>query len=259
MRAVRLIPLLVAAAACGGANNNVVDGSLVDADPTPDALPINRGCFDAGTIAGSIMIRGRVVQGIGRNPSPGTTVQLFMTNESTSLAPATITDDGGLYSISVPTSNAPVNGVGKFNKGTNLIEWFYPSEPLDRTFDTADGWILSASDVSLVGLVIGESFMSADHAIVGVLVVDCAFQPIQGAKVVITPTPRKLAYVDAGNTPRTEPDMTSTGPNGIALGWNVPVMGVGAGTVSGTYDNRPLKAHTLRVHNGEISLTILHP
>lgn len=273
---------VVAAAACGGSDDAVTtpdaalpDAPIVfdarpadappapdaapDAPPAPDARPGNLSCADRdGGVAtpDMITITGRVRQGlINATNAANVKIELLPASEQPPALVTTTTGADGRFTLTIPTGGQPVDGVGRFTKDGFINEWFYPGEPLARSYSGLEGLMGRTSDLDnpLIGLVFGTSY-DAQKGLVAVLVLDCDNTPIEGATVTLDPPGEKVLYADGSGFP--SPLQLQTSRAGAVFGWNMPV---GTIQISGSVGGRALKAHSFKTHQGEISLTLLTP
>lgn len=230
----------------------------IDSAPRPDARPADLSCADqdGGTVPATITIMGRLRQGL-LNPSNSAEVSIdfFPPDEMPPAIASTKTGSDGRFTLQLVTELKPVDGVGRFTKNGFINEWFYPGQPLARSYAGLEGLMGRTSDLDnpLIGLVFGTSF-DATKGLAAILVLDCNNTPIEGATITLDPPAEKMIYADSTALP--SPLLTETSRAGAVYGWNMPV---GSITITGQVGGKPLHGHVFKTHMGEISLTLLTP
>lgn len=240
----------------GAADAAPMDGGVPDAHP--DARLADLSCIgrEPGTPPPTITLSGRIREDpFNMRPSRDVLVEIFPKNEMPPAIASTTTDASGLFSLMLTTGGQPLDVVARFTKTGMIPEWFYPAEPIDRSYSGVEGLIGSTDAFSnpLLALVFGTSY-DPSRGLIALLVLDCDNRAIEGATVSLDPAPQQLRYAAANGIPNATQTETST--SGAVLGWNAPL---GSTRVSGMVAGTPLKSHTITSHAGAISLTILHP
>lgn len=275
--------LLAPIAACGGDDGGGIvpdaeiadgpaapDAEVPDAEPTapPDAAPpADLACANdplPTTASDPIIISGNAYTAstAGQAALQGAIAEAFQVGSATVLASDT-SDVDGLYTLTIPNSGmAPIDGYvkGTFSPaGTYKDTYLYPPFPLAADTDQAPLLFITPSTMNLLGFVSGTS-QSTSHGFFGVLVIDCAGNPVAGATVSVSPSSStagavtKIVYVGDNNIP--DQALTSTGANGLAFVFNVPTGDV---VVDAMTDGGSLREHTVTSTADAITTTAVAP
>jgi hypothetical protein len=231
--------MILAVAACGGDGGTGPTGAF---DCLGEPLPT--------TAANPITVSGQAQAG-AFSPTALTSalVTAFATGTAESLAVDT-TDAGGLYSLTVATGGVPLNGYVRFQKGGYITTYGYPAVPLVASA-IQNVLVPTATEIDVLELATDVT-QPAGKGFIGVVVVDCAGDPIQGATV-STNGGGTVRY-NAGTTPSST--ATSTAADGVAYVFNVTPGDV---IVSATGGGHVLRAHTVNARADAVTLTEVMP
>ncbi len=261
--------LSLTAAACGGDDApagidaaahdaEVPDAEVPDAE-MPDAMPpADLSCADTEqptTGSNPIVIDGVASSaGIdGVTALEGVTAEAFEGINPVALATDT-SDATGAYALTIANpAEMPVNGYIKGHASQKAFRdtYLYPPFPLTADTDQAPLLFISDETFGFFPIVLGFSQEDA-NGLIGVLVLDCAGNPVAGATVTSTPA-GTVVYTD-GTTPA--PNATSTDASGIAFVFNVTAGDV---LVDATVDGMSLDEHTVNARARTITSTALAP
>lgn len=279
-RTLRLGTLLVLAiAACGGGGGDDADGppagndsTSVDSSTAPDgrpdavvadARPLNLACPTDVTVipegTTSLTLSGTIVD-TGGDGVADATVDVFVPGSETPLGTATSAADG-TYSITSPVTPgdpAPTPYV-RVRHADYVTNFLFPADPVAENL-TFDPIMFDPGSLNLLYTVLGDTKRSDTASTTATLMVDCGFDPIDGAVFTSTPAAEKILYIDTSSAlPAPEAD-GNTAPNGLALGLNVPL---GTVSVGGSYGALTMESHDVITstdgENPAITTTIVHP
>jgi hypothetical protein len=259
--------LLCLLAACGGGDDAaspdaartpdaepdvIPDAEVHDAEPMPDAMvTANLDCADTAqpaTAPDPIVINGRaqVISTGGMDDLQGATLEGYRTGNGTPVATDT-SDVDGLFTLSVANGAlVPVDGYVKGTATGHLDSYLYPPFPLAASTPETPTAFITPSTLGLLGFVSGTT-QSSSLGLVGLLVIDCAGDPVAGATVSVAPTDAstKIVYAGANGIPDTA--LTSTSVTGLAFVFNVPT---GPVVVDASVGGESLDEHTIEVRIG---------
>ena len=265
-------------AACGGGGSDdadappsTIDSSGADASgpdaridaPTPDARPINRACtpdqttIPDGTV--TITLSGAVVTTDGTGVV-GATVDVLSPGSDVPIGSAVSGVDGA-YSISSPvTPGSPaLNAYVRIRHAEYVTNFIYPSDPVAGNL-TFDPIMFEPGTLDLLYSVLGGTKRSDTASTLATLMVDCGFDPIDGATFTSTPAAEEILYLDTSAALPAPEDDGNTAPNGLALALNVAL---GTVSVGGSYGALVLESHDVGSNtdgeNPAITTTIVHP
>jgi len=231
--------IIAALAACGGNSSGPAAGfeCLGQALPTTAPALVNV----SGVVNANIL-----------SPAPvhGAYVYAFRSGDTTHLAGDT-TDTPGRYSVAITTGGTPVNGyLAVSDSGHHLDTYAYPAVPL-ASDQTDNVLMISPSEVTLIGPVLGVTQDPAKGAMV-IVVQNCAGQPISGATV--TTTPAGTVRYNGPSGPNEA--ATSTAADGVSYVFNVPAGNV---VVHADASGHTLRQHTVSAHANAFTLTAIQP
>lgn len=293
------LAFLLAATACGdddggGAIDASIDASPPDAPPPadampPDARPDAMPPIDAApppppdtTCAGDpppmTATDPVTVSGVVNDPNPtgggpggpvaDVNIAAHLISDDSIVASTASAAPDGAYTLTAVTGGVPINGYIRMDKepamgtATYVPSTFYPADPL-----AADvmGLQIPLFDYQLLTLLtfIGVPAQDMNKGIVGVIVLDCANNPVEGATVNLSPMSGQVVYAGADDAP--DPSLTATSSAGFAL-----IVNVDPGTVAVNADwgGTPFEAHDIRVISSqhpdgtqrtEITFANVHP
>jgi len=264
-----LVLLLSSLAACGGGDDAAIfpdaergpdaepaiDAEIPDAEPEPDAMvTADLSCADdPQPIDAPDPI---VINGLAQSASlsgaadlVGATLEAYRIGNPTAVA-SDISDADGLFTLTVANAGlVPVDGYVKGTAATYLDSYLYPPFPLSASTPETPTLFVTNDTLNLLAFVSGAT-QRADHGVLGILVLDCAGNPAQGAVVTISPTqaadpPTKIVYMGDNMVPDT--NLTSTGMLGLAFVFNAPEGDV---VVDASVGGVSLDEHTIDVRIG---------
>lgn len=260
-------------AACGGGDDGAgvvpdaprapdaevpADSEIVaDAEPAPDAtITADLGCADdplPTTGTDPIVITGHAGSASisGMADLQGATIEAFATGNVTALDSDT-SDVNGDFSLTI--ANAALTPVNGYVKGVNtgyLDSYLYPPFPLAADTDQAPLLFITQTTMGQLGFVSGTT-QSASLGFVGVLVLDCAGNPVENATVTVSPTDAstKVVYVGTNNIP--DAAATHTAGNGLAFVFNAPTSDL---TVDASAGGNSLREHVITARAGAVTST----
>lgn len=235
-----LYSMILAVAACGGGDGGT--GPTGSFDCLGDPLPT--------TAANPITVSGQALAGaFSPGPLTDALVTAFATGTAESLAVDT-SDAGGLYLLTVATGGVPLNGYVRVQKGGYITTYGYPAVPLVASA-IQNVLVPTSGEIDLLEFA-ADVTQAAGNGFIGVVVVDCAGDPIQGATV-STNGGGTVRY-NSGSTP--SPSATSTAADGVAYVFNVTPGDV---IVSATGGGHVLRAHTVNARADAVTLTEVMP
>ncbi|MFO0618698.1 MAG: hypothetical protein U0414_39260 [Polyangiaceae bacterium] len=189
------------------------------------------------------------IDGASTSKVMGAKVELFKNDV---LASTTTSGAMGVFSfLDVATNGMPVDGYLRASDPKFLDTYVYPPYPLAKDTPNAAVLLVSPSTITLLSM-IGLPAQNPQNAFVGILVVDCDGNPVEGATVSTNP-PGTVKY-GMGMLPSNS--ATSTGADGLAYVFNVPAGPVVVDAMAGTND---LREHTIQGRAGVITTTIVAP
>ena len=198
----------------------------------------------------TISVSGRITQNFfSPTALRGAYIFAFRTGATDPLA-ADTSDTPGNYSVSITTGGTPVNGYIRVTDSTHLTTYAYPAVPL-ATSDTQNVFMATASEFSFLASAAGINPVAGD-GFIGVIVSNCAGDPIAGASV--TSSPAGEVRYNAGGVPSSS--ATSTAADGVAYIANVAAGNV---TVQGTASGHSLRQHVVNARADAITLTQIQP
>jgi hypothetical protein len=228
-------------AACGGDDG----GGGNDAQPdTPVNVPAMI------TVSGTASARSLG----GATPVEGVAIGAFnISDEATPVVTAT-TDAQGMYTLTIPTNNMPVDGFIKATKSGFADTYLYPPAPLVADF--AGGSInmlsnegqLPTYDLSYTLCQAGA--VDPTKGLIGVIVNDSSGAPVADAKVAADPAATKSCYTDGSNPSGSQ---MATAADGVAIMFNV----LGNETVSATKSGVTFKSHSVKAFPSSFTTTLI--
>jgi len=276
----RLLALVVVLAlvGCGKAAAPVDSGVLdaVDAglpapvclDDAPDASVVDsgfpvgadfrcRGQARGGGGQSQLIITGKTSKaGIQRSVLSGVRLEL-LSREGVVLATTVSAGDAGLYTLTSDAQCAPLDGEVRaispdvdagFSVSYSVPEspWHYDRENLELVmFDSSTrGLAAAAGSVTIV----------PGTAALGVTVIDCSGNPVEGAVVTVPGDAGVVRYVGAVGLPTNT--LSATGPTGDLVIFNVPVPSV---EVTAIRQGQVIGQRVVPLHADAISSTNLAP
>jgi len=240
MRSAAVVVAALVLAACGksstgpGAGFECLGATL----PTTAPNPIH--------VSGQIKANALAPTALG-----GAEVAAYNTTDTTALAVDT-SDTPGMYSLTVATGGTPVNGYLKVTKsgGTYLPTYAYPAVPLAA--DATDNvLVITSSEFSFLANLVGVTPAAGD-GFIGVVVTDCAGNPLTGATV--TSSPAGTVKYNAAGSPSSS--ATSTSSDGVAYIFNVAAGNV---TILGAASGHALRQHVVNARADAVTLTQIQP
>jgi hypothetical protein len=185
----------------------------------------------------------------GQSPVSGADVEAFTTAD---VSLGSDTSDGtGAYSITITTGGEPVDGYLLATGNTYMDTYLYPPYPIADDVDNASALLVTPGNFGLLPLLAGAD-QPDGQGFIGILILDCNDQPIEGATVTTNPA-GTVRYMDDGLP---SADATSTGPDGFALVFDVDPGDV---VVDATAFGMSLREHTIEVRADVITTTIVAP
>jgi len=238
---------LVFVAACGGSGSNgdsAVDGSTdnVDAKVFMDAPPV---------VPQSIALSGVAAERSlsGETAVEGVTMAAFASSaETTQLASAT-TDAAGMYTITVMTTGAPLDGFIKATKSGYLDVYMYPASPFITDSTDASVNMMTATNRDFLSNLASGNQM-AGKGLIGLQIRDAAGNPVTGATVSSTPASPAYRYTGSNGLP--SGSATSTSADGVAFMFNMPA---GPITISATKSGKTFKSHIVLARADKFTTT----
>lgn len=233
--------LILVAAACGDDGGTGPTGDFAClGDPLPTTAP------DPITVSG--LVRANFLTPAGL---PDAQVVAF-TAAAAELG-LDSTDAGGQYSLSVATGGTPLNGyirVTKVGATPYVPTYAYPAVPLAANA-VQNMLVPTTGEIDLLEFTTGVT-QQGGNGFIGIVVVDCAGDPIQGATV--STSPAGTYRYNVGTTP--SPNATSTAADGVAYVFNVTAGDVIVNAIGGGH---PLRAHTVNARADAVTLTEVAP
>ena len=280
--------ILSTLAACGGGDNDpdAPVNPQIDsppgtpdapgtADARPDADPLAPDAAPAWACNGQpnptiamdpVDVAGTTVElsASGTTPVPGATVDLFLAGGTDPIATTTSSGAAATFTFDdIATGGTALEGYmrGTFTGGNRKIVYVFPPQPIWQNIDNA--LVTTASDglVLAINLLYAEPDQADTNGAVGILVTDCLGNPLEGATVSTNPPGTQVLYRSAAGDP--DPALTSTGPDGIGIVFNVP-PGDNV-VVDATYQGYDMREHTIFVRTlglsqqNSLSTTIVMP
>lgn len=272
--------LALAAGACGGddsgggnadasANNaDAAGGSpdapinydarpIPDAAPPIDAIPANLSCLGGSlptTAPATLTLSGntQTVSLSGLSPVAGATVTAKQVSDDSTVGTPDTSDNSGAFSISAPTGGVPLDAYLEITHGSYWDTLVYPPVPVSQDFTGVAALLVNDGQVSLIQSLYGVSHDG--NGIVGVIVLDCDNNPIQGATVSTNPAGGDVLYNGPDGLP--DSNATSTGADGVAQIYSVPT---GTVTVNATARGMTLRARDVKTASSQLSSTAIGP
>jgi hypothetical protein len=273
--------LVIAVAACGSGGSSDDDSgddgddsgddappidAAIDAASTPppdaglDAMPPDFSCVGAAypdSAPDMITISGTTGEiGLGGITDLGSaTVEAFVGSSNTPEMTVISGTSDGAYTFMLATGGSPVAGYRRGTKSNYETTYVYPPEPLAN--DQANIPVLMVGTFAWGFLPsIAAASQNPTNGFVGLLVVDCAGNPLAGATVTVEgANPANVRYVQGTSIPNNASGATDA--SGIALVFDVPTgaaVGVDASTSS-----QELAEHDIEVRADVITMTVVAP
>ncbi len=236
--AVLSLTLALSLAACGGDDGG---GGTIDAPVGPDA----QGMVAVSGIA-------QTVSGTSTVPLANALIEAFDSAGGGVLA-MTMSATDGTYSVTMPTSGAPLDGYLKGTSAGRIDTYLYPPRPLAADRTGATMLIINQATLNLLGTLGGTSQM-ATKGFVGVLVIDASDVPVAGATVTISPAGTSRVIYAVNNLPNQNATMTDV--SGTVFIANTDV---GQVTVDATMGATNFFAHAVNARAGVITTTAIQP
>jgi hypothetical protein len=230
--------IAVAFAACSKDSSGPAAGFECLGQPLPTTAPA------------TISVSGRITQNfLSPTALRGAYIFAFRTGATDTLA-ADTSDTPGAYSVSITTGGTPVNGYIRVTDSTHLTTYAYPAVPL-ATSATQNVFMATATEFSFLALAADITPVAGD-GFIGVIVRNCAGDPIAGASV--TSSPGGEVRYNAGGAPSSS--ATSTSADGVAYIANVAAGNV---TVRATASSHTLRQHVVNARADAITVTEIQP
>jgi hypothetical protein len=231
--------IVTALAACG---KDYSSGPAAGFECLGQALP---------TVApGLITVSGQVRQNaLSPNALRGAYIFAFRTGDTTTLA-ADTSDTPGNYSLFITTGGTPVNGYIRATDSAHITTYAYPAVPLAGDA-TENVLMITNNEFSFLAGAAGITPV-AGKGFIGLVVTNCAGQPLPGATV--SSNPAGTIRYNAGGAPSSS--ATSTADDGVAYIANVTAGDV---TVQATASGHTLRQHIVNAHADAITLTEIRP
>jgi hypothetical protein len=253
------IAISALAAACGGEDNPVLidapdidaptqQDAPVDAAPQVDfscmgnAAPADGTAIDPLTISGSTVDFDLLTQSLVAVSNA--TVNAFDAGGSTPTGTDT-TDAGGAWDLSLASGTNPIDGFVEATKAGSRTVRLYPPSPLTTALTNVPLILMTNSNFGFVLMFAGAT-QSAANGTVGLVVTDCANNPIDGAVPSVTQN---------GTAVGTMVDGSAVQP-GLFFFFDVPP---GVTTVGATFNGMTLRAHDIDVVAQVTSSTGVRP
>ncbi|HEV8382398.1 MAG TPA: hypothetical protein VGQ29_12470 [Gemmatimonadales bacterium] len=239
-RVLRPLPLALTAAvlaACGKDSSGPAPGFECLGQPLPTTAP------SSITIAGQT--KGNL---LSQTALSG--VEIIVSRTGTDTLGADTSDTPGFFSISVTTGGTPVDGHLQLKKSGYLSTYAYPSRPLAAD-DDETVLMINPTEFSALAATAGVT-PQAGKGFVGVIVRNCAGEPLEGATVTSSPT--GTVRYNLGGLPSST--ATSTAADGIAYIANVTAGNV---TVQSTASGHTLRQHVVNARADAITVTQIQP
>jgi hypothetical protein len=266
------IPLLALALGCGGGGGSTpptdsaqqADGSAppIDAKVYMDAPTGDFGCLGAAlptTADDPVTIDGTTesLSGLSTVKEPGVLVEAYATGNGTALTSDTSASDG-TFSLTVTTGGTPLDGYLKATKSGLLDFYVFPATPIAASISNVPVLLLSSSSLGTVETIASVTPANDPSSVglVGVVVEDCAGNPVAGATVSLTESSAAVGDMRymAGSVPSTT--ATTTDSSGAAFVFNVPT---GTATVTAQVAGMTLRTHDITVTGNAVHATIVVP
>jgi hypothetical protein len=200
----RLLPVLVACAACGGGGTTTVDAPPGSADARADAH--NGPCGTPPTTAPStITVTGNALA-IDGTTSTGAGVTVEVRKGGTTLASGSVNATTGAFSLSVATGGVPIDVTIRASASGYVDNDYYPPAPLAANFNVHGG-LAVIRPAAFTALGTGQD---TSHAFVVATTVDCAnSQPLEGATITLAPAAASETYYDGSGNKSAAPTATT--------------------------------------------------
>jgi len=248
--------VLAPIAACGGGSSDTPDAAVPDApvdsapppDMTPDGPQFDFSCMGNaapadGTASDPIAVTGTVsdINLVAQmlEPVPGATVLGVVTGGTPD---STTTDGTGAFALSLMTGTNPIDAYLEVSKTLHHSMRVYPPSPLTADLSMVPALLLSESNFQTLVMFTGAT-QSTNNGTVGLAILDCNNQPIDGA----VPSLAQNGS-DLGITPI---DGSAVQP-GLFIFFDVPP---GVTTVGATFNGTALRAHDIDVVATTLSTT----
>jgi len=251
---IALAPFVIAA--CGGDD---VAGSDPDADPgAPDAAPSPYGCIGQAhptTAPAQITVAGisNEISTSGQVPLGTVAITVNDADDDTEIGTATSDMTSGVYTVTVDTGGAPVDGYLHATHNSYKETYVYPPAPLAA--DQASVPVLLVSNTVFPFLpIIADAAQDAANGFLGVLVSDCMGNPVSGATVTSSAA-EAVRYIEG--TSIGDATVTTTDDSGIAILFNV-TPGAAVSFDASTPDHE-FEAGTVEVRADVVTTTVIAP
>jgi hypothetical protein len=229
---------VAAVAACGGGGGGGGDDSSVDASGSnvPNMIKVSG-------VASEIGIG-------GRTPVANVTIEAYRNGAEPAVVASATTDAAGKYTVTIATNGVALDGylLAKHNPHKNT--YLYPPGPLAADTDTATVLLLTTSTFDTAGA-LAQVSQEPGKGWIGIIVVDAANNPIEGATISSSPA-GVVRYNGANGLPsRTA---TATGADGVGY-----VFNVAAGTVmvSANKAGSTFHAHDILARADQVTTTVI--
>lgn len=276
MRILALVVVL-ALVGCGKADGPLDSGvtNVVDAGPAPvclddapDASVVDSGipvgtdfrCRGQARSAGGqsqLIITGKTSKaGIQRSVLSGVRLEL-LSREGVVLATTVSAGDAGLYTLTYDAQCAALEGEVRATSpdvdAGYSVSYTVPESPWQYDRKNLELVMFDSSTSGLAAAVASVTIVPGTAAL-GVTVIDCAGDPVEGAVVTVPGDAGIVRYVGAVGLPTTT--LSATGPTGDLVIFNVPGTSV---EVTATRQGQVIGQRVVPVHADAISGTFLAP
>ncbi|HEY5923514.1 MAG TPA: hypothetical protein VIV11_17660 [Kofleriaceae bacterium] len=211
---------------------------------------------DAPNVPAMITITGTASErsASGSNPKAGVMVAAYKNSDAATVVAMSTTDAAGMYTLTIPTGGAPIDGYVKATV-TGLVDtYLYPPKPLIADFSGASLNMITQGTLDLLSGTLCGSGQEATKGVIAVLIVDAAMTPIEGATATGTPAPAKICYNGSSGLP--DRNATVTQPDGVAYMLNV---GPGEVTVNASKSGLTFVSHKVNARAGVFTTTPISP
>lgn len=243
-----LAALAVAMVACGkapapldagfdaGTSNDAGSSGPICLEDTVDAGATDAGwdggydfsCRGRAPAAGGqaeLVVSGKVtLAGFSRNPLEGATVELL---SATGVTVTTVTtDDAGTYRVAADAGCEPRDGQlrASYPPDSGVFPTYYlPPAPWTRDRGGLELVLFDRGSRGLAGTIANVT-INDGTAVLAIRTVDCAGNPVEGVTVSSSSDAGAVRYVAMSGLP--SPSLTSTGPSGEAVIFNLPAGSV---------------------------------
>lgn len=266
--ALALCPLVIAAA-CGDDGHDHdhdvdaadvdapdIDAPAIDGPPPIDAMPADLDCVgdpEPTTAPESITVTGRTnaPTAQGSNPVADVVIEAFTVADGTTPIATATSDAQGEFTLTIDTGEEPVDGYVRATDAGYLVTYVWPPAPLTADVASMPVLLLSESTLGLFPL-LGAPEQDPAKGMMGLVVMDCAGDPIEGATVTVTGN-GTVVYTNDGLPAA---GATATDASGVVLIFNIDP---GEVTVDGTAMGMSLRDRVVTVLANTVTTTVIAP